>query len=289
MSLPPLPRTHSVRDLGASASPAEWGPVPTIEQVRDAVFGVLAAHGRLLPDADPDPDAVGLLRSWAQQVLICGTGAEAQLDELLADGEADIFSEEYEATVDRALAARGFVFFDARGVYDGGEYVQIVTRFAAATGGDWGLDNSRSFPGEEPGTAVIEFEHDGRSERWLIKDAASKSVSTELYGYIDAFADAWLPGRFVPLPTGTQEAWFVYLPADLVRDLRRALSWPTADALVASIRSGTCDSQALRKVLDELGLQPDLTSPAADGTLPVDEAMRLGLPDVARQLERMRA
>jgi hypothetical protein len=275
-----------VRGLTASAFPAEWGPAPTIEQVRDAVFGVLAAHGRLLPDADPDPDAVGLLRSWAQQVLICGTGAEAQLEEPLADGEADIFSEEYEASRDRALAARGFVLFDARGVYDVGEYARVVAGFAAATGGDWGLGNSRSFPGEEPGTAVIEFEHDGRSERWGIKDAARKSVSTELYEYIDAFADAWLPGRFVPLPTGTQEAWFSYLPADLVRDLRRALSWPTADALVASIRAGTCDGRALREALNGLGLQPDPNTPAADGTLPVDEAIRLGLHGLARQLAR---
>ncbi|MBO0867278.1 MAG: hypothetical protein J2P15_01815 [Micromonosporaceae bacterium] len=260
MPLPPLPSSYSVHNLEPPAAPPEWGPLPGIEQVKETIYQVLAAHGRLRPDAgDPDPDQVGLLSSWAQEVLACG----------LAPGSS------------------GEAYFDGKRIWDASDYAGTVELLAEATRGDWRPERLHSADAD-PGGVVIEFEHRGRPERWTIENAASRYVSDELFGYAELFAEANLPGRFVYLPTSSQEVHLLYLPAALTGDLRRALGWPSPEALLASVRAALAAKpapllRALRDTVGWLGTWPELTA-APDGGSPLREAVLAGHAELADQL-----
>ena len=257
--------------------------MPGVAQVKDAIYRVLAAHGRLSPDAgDPDPDHVGLMRSWAQEVLICGLGAD--------DAVAKAFEEDDSG---RFLTSQGYAWFDAERIYDEGDYAATVALLAAATGGEWQPGRLRSAYAGGPDTTMIEFEHRGQSERWTVKNTDSSYVRAELYAHAELFAEASLLGRFVYLPTGTQESWLAYLPAGLVGDLRLALRWPSPEALLASVRAAlAADPAPLVRALDDvagwLGTWPDVSATAGGGS-PLREAVLAGQSGMANQLLRLGA
>jgi hypothetical protein len=289
MPLPPLPHAYSVRGLEPPAVPPEWGPPPGVAQVKDAIYRVLAAHGRLSPDTgDPDPDHVGLMRSWAQEVLICGLGADDAVTKAIEDN----FELEEDGS-GNVLASQGYVWFDAERIYGEGDYAATVALLAAATGGDWQPGRLRSAYAGGPDTTVIEFEHRGQPERWTIKNTESRYVRAELYTHAELFAEASLPGRFVYLPTGTEESWLAYLPAGLAGDLRLALRWPSPEALLASVRAALAADpaplvRALGDVAGWLGTWPDVSATAGGGSS-LREAVLAGHAGMADRLLRLGA
>lgn len=267
-------------DSSPPPTPEEWGPPPTAAEVAEAVLAVLEAHGWCDASASEPVPALETLESpkdWAKIVL---KSALCPFGELPA-GLLTRF-------------AAGVVYYDREMIYREDDYARLTDEFTEATSGQWRLANLSSSYVPVDGvplcdTTAVNFDHDGRHFRWQFSGTCSDWVQAQFEGYVSEFAEQHLPGRFINLPTFDQTAEWLYLPAQVVEDLRSAVCWPSADALVGSVRaaaSGELDWP--RRVPAEacgwLGTWPRIDAQATDGTLALHEAVRLRQVHTARNL-----
>jgi hypothetical protein len=275
-----------------------WG-APDPGQIRDAMLAILDAHGVLEPGARErfcGPSAAGPANGWAMAVLtaairvdgsarfIAGCGKEAGIwPGMLVYRTGPVhFAETGGDDVETAE------FFTSPGQDEtGATFAELVLPFAAATGGDWQpralrSNGSRTVNG---GRVTIDFESGGRQHHWELSQDWADGVTADFLGHITSFAAEHLPGRFLFHDLGGYLS-VVYAPGGPADEAQAFLRrWPSPEQLSAMVRQSDGADTAwpehggsrICAARERLGLQkPDYSIPAADGTLPLGEAARLG-------------